>query len=398
MNNSVFLLWLEGINPENLEMIPSFSKLIRNGVDLRLAPLPLVEVGQCYYQTLTGMGPAKLGRFDSARLEGYKVCQDTGVPEGALGHLLPDILRSRNMTITSLEIRNSDELSVLAGQKHNFTLIRLLDAGALTLETLDAVVQRCLEVATPSAHIMVITDVWSSSPKAFVNVNDFLAEIGLLEASESGSRSDIVWAETLAYGLGTGQIWINLRGREPQGVVSSGREYQEVCDALIRELRTNWLDPQTNEPVVEQIFRKDEIYAGDYMFKAPDLISIYRPGYVASEKAFALDLDGKSVLALDKTEHAQIAQAPYARLIASGSSFNSGLAEQAKLIDIVPTTMYVLGQSIPYGVEGEVISSLFTQTYLQRNPIERAEDDKDMLSDDEEGMIVDRLRDLGYLG
>lgn len=394
MNNSVFLLWLEGINPESLEMIPSLSKLVRNGVDVRLSPLPLVEVKLCYYQALTGMGPARLGRFDSVRLEGYKVCQDTSTPEGALGHLLPDMLRSRNLTVTSLEIRDSDELNLLARQKHDFTLIRLLDAGTLSLETLDAVVRRCLEVATPSAHIMVMTDVWSASPKAFVNVNDFLAEKGLLEVSGSG----IVWPETLAYGLGTGQIWINLRGREPQGVVSTGREYQEVCEALIRELRTNWLDPQTNQPVVEHVFRKDEIFEGDYMFKAPDLITVYRSGYVASEKAFALELDGESVITSGNADGAQVAQAPFTRLIASGPSLTCGHTEQAKLIDVVPTTMYALGQPIPYGVDGKVVSSLFTQAYMQLNPIERADDDKDMLSDEEEGMIVDRLRDLGYLG
>ncbi len=256
MKSSVYILWLEGINPEGLAAIPALAMMLTRGVDLHLIPQPLVEPGQCYYQALTGMGSGKFGRFDAMQPEGYRVHENHDTPDGAQGHLLPDILRQCQLAVTSLEVNHKDILNTLKEQTSDFALIRLLDAGALTPDALNTLVEQCLELLSPSSHLLVLTDVWSPAPKAFVNINDFLADIGLLEIGEPRHQADIIWSETLAYGLGTGQIWINLRGREPQGVVSMGREYRDVCDALIRELRSNWLDPQTNEPVVEQVFKR----------------------------------------------------------------------------------------------------------------------------------------------
>jgi hypothetical protein len=397
MNNPVCVLWLEGINPENLTAVPSLAKLVAHGVDLRLAPLPLIEKGQCYYQTLCGMGSGKFGRFDSVQPEGYRARNTTGIPDGALGRLLPDVLRARKLAVTFLEVKSQDALDTLAGQALDLALIRLCNADTLAPSALEAVVKRCLDLATPAGHMLVLTDVWRPAPQACVNVNDFLAAIGLLEVKEPRRWQNIVWFETLAYGLGSGQIWINLRGREPQGIVDSGHEYQQVCDALMRELCTNWLAPQTNEPVVEQVFKKDEIYSGEYLFKAPDLITVYRPGYVASAKATALNLDGASVRRTEAPTQVR-QQAPYARLIASGPLLESGLTEQARLIDVAPSLLYLLGQPVPVHMDGEVVLPMFTQDYRRQVSVERVDDEQGALSDEEEGLVVDRLRDLGYLG
>ncbi|GAC1354906.1 MAG: hypothetical protein NVS4B11_20360 [Ktedonobacteraceae bacterium] len=395
MKNSLYILWLEGIDPEQLITIPAISALIKQGVDVKLTPQPIIEAGQCYYQTLTGLESGKLGRFDAVRPEGYQAHENTETPEGALNHTLPELLRSRKLATTSVEIQGEAELDALVGHSYDLALIRLRNAGKLTVQALDAVVKRCSELATSEAHFVVLTDVWNIASKAFVNVNDFLADVGLLEVGEPRQQGSIVWAETLAYGLGSGQIWVNLRGRETQGAVGSGREYQEVCTALIRELKANWLDPQTKAPIVEQVYKKDELYNGDYLFKAPDLVTVYHPGYIASQKAMALALDGASVLPVAEKS---VAQAAYARLIASGPSLQQGHTAQAKLVDVVPSLLYLLGQSLPRTLDGEVVKPVFTSAYLEQTPINHAEDDKDMLSDEEEGMIVDRLRDLGYLG
>ena len=395
MKNSTFLLWLEGVDPNLLTTIPSLAKLAAGGVDLRLTPLPLVEKGVCYYQTLTGMGSAKFGRFDTVHPERYQACSDTGIPEGALGHLLPDVLRAHKLVVTFLEAKDRQSLDALANQTLDCAMIRFLNAGNASVDEIDALVQRCTELATPGAHLVVLTDVWKPVPQKLVNVNDFLADTGLLEVGSTRNRADINWTETLAYGLGTGQVWINLQGRELQGIVGSGREFQKVSEALVNELSTNWLDPQTQEPVVERVLRKEEAYSGDYLFKAPDLVVVFRPGYSASPKAIELDFDGMSVSENGSTLSKV---APYARLLASGPNLVSGLVETGSLIDVVPTVMYLLGQPIPMHLDGSVISSIFTQAYRQQTPVQHMENEDDLLSDEEEGMIVDRLRDLGYLG
>ena len=395
MKQAVAILWLEDIDPAKLEAVPSLSALLTSGADLRLAPLPLTEKGQCYYQTLTGVGPAKFGRFDAVRPETYQSFPNMSTPDGTLGLLLPDLLRSKKLVGDWREITSVNDLSTLTTPHFDFALIRLLKAGSFTPKALDAIVSRFLELAAAATHIFVLTDVWSSAPHTLVNINDFFADTGLLEVNRLRRQAHIVWSETLAYGLGSGQIWINLRGREAQGVVGTGREYQEVCEALVHELRHNWLDPRTNEPVVEQVYKKEEIYSGEYLFKAPDLVTVYRPGYAPSARAVALDLDGTSV---SPAESPFQAQTPYARLIAYGPALAQTVSKQAALIDVVPTLIYLLGLPIPQRIDGEVITGIFTQAHLAQHPVTRIDDTENMLSDDEEGLIVDRLRDLGYLG
>ncbi len=394
MKNSVFILWLEGVNPALLSEIPFLSKLAKEGVDIHLTPSPLVEKSVCYYQTLTGMGSGKFGRFDGVRPEKYSVLEDASIPEGALGRLLPDVLRSRKLSATFLEAKELNELEPLSNQAYDCLIVRFA-ASNLHSESIDALVQRCSTLVPSEGHLFVLTDVWCQAPAKFVNINDFLVDIGLLEVKEPRQRIDIVWPETLAYGLGTGQLWINLQGREVQGNVHSGNEYQQVRDVLIKELSNNWRDPQNGNPIVEQVLKKEEAYSGAYLFNAPDLVVVYRPGYAPSPKAVALEFDGVSV---SGSESNTPASAPSARLIGFGPHLAHGLTEKAALVDVMPSIMYLLKQPIIMDVDGNVISSMFTPAYLQQTPIHRIDSDDDLLSDEEEGMIVDRLRDLGYLG
>lgn len=402
MKNTIYLLWLEGIHPSSLSTIPSLVELAAHGIDLHLTPLPLVEPGQCYYQAMTGMGAGKLGRFDAVRPENYTVQECTGIPEGALGCLLPDVLRKHKLAVASLEITASDALAMLAsaGERLDCALIRFSVGAAFSSSELDVLIRQCMALAMPDAHLFVLTDVCSRAMHILVNVNDFLKDEGLLEVQEPYIQGGINWPQTLAYGLGTGQIWVNLRGREPQGVVSPGREYQDVCNALVHELSTNWLDPRTHEPVAARVFRRDEIYSGEFVFKAPDLITVYRPGYAASPKALRLELDGHVVA--PQPVHTpwgdDPGQAPYARLIARGPELVNGFSGQAALIDLVPSIMYLLGLSIPRRIDGEVFAPMFSQSYLLQMPIERVEDTDELLSDEEEDIIIERLRNLGYMG
>ena len=392
MRNSAYILWLENVDPAVLSTVPSLKRALEHGVDLHLTPLLLVEKRVCYYQTLTGMGSGKFGRFDAVKPEAYRARPEDDIPDGVLGRLLPDILRSRGLTAALVKAKNLDELDVIAQQAHDCTIVRF--PGANDASVIESLVQRCNELKVPGACLLVLTDVWCEPATKFVNVNTFLADIELLEVDMPRSREHIVWTETLAYGMGTGQIWINLRGREPQGCVAPGREYQQVREALQQKLSA-WKDPETGETIVTQVSKKEDIYTGEYLFKAPDLVVEYRPGYVSSPQAVALSFDAAAV---SKAGPAGKAHAPYARLIASGLSLVSGHAESARLVDVMPCVMYLLGQAAPKQVDGKVISSLFTPSHRQEHPQERIEDEEAFLSREDEGHIEDRLRALGYLG
>jgi predicted AlkP superfamily phosphohydrolase/phosphomutase len=188
-----------------------------------------------------------------------------------------------------------------------------------------------------------------------------------------------------------------MRGREPQGIVAPGAEYEDVCNALIGALRNDWRDPMTGEPVVEQALRKEDAYTGEYLFSAPDLVITWRPGYAPSARAAALRLDGAPVQVSDRPG-ARAASVPYARLIASGPAFLPGGCAIGRLVDVVPSVLYLFGLPIPAHLDGHVMSDLFSSAYRDQTPIIHASAEVAPLSMEEEEAIVDRLAALGYLG
>src|SRR5262245_58259604 len=83
----------------------------------------------------------------------------------------------------------------------------------------------------------------------------------------------IDWGRTRAYcpsAPGSG-IWVNLRGREPHGIVEPGADY----DATVETLRARLLayrDPETGDSVVTAVHRREEAYTGPYADGGPDLL------------------------------------------------------------------------------------------------------------------------------
>ena len=68
-----------------------------------------------------------------------------------------------------------------------------------------------------------------------------------------------------------GGIRINLAGREPQGKVRRGTEYEELCSVITKDL-LGLRNPETREPVVREVYRTADRYEGEYLHHLPDLI------------------------------------------------------------------------------------------------------------------------------
>ncbi len=66
-------------------------------------------------------------------------------------------------------------------------------------------------------------------------------------------------------------VWINTRGREPEGLVNPGQEYEDFRDELIGDLES-WIDPESGNPVVARAWKREELYWGKEVFRAPDII------------------------------------------------------------------------------------------------------------------------------
>jgi predicted AlkP superfamily phosphohydrolase/phosphomutase len=66
-------------------------------------------------------------------------------------------------------------------------------------------------------------------------------------------------------------IYVNLKGREPEGIVEPGAEYEAVRDEIER-LAYEFRDPRTGRKLIGQVLRREEVYSGPYLERAPDLI------------------------------------------------------------------------------------------------------------------------------
>ncbi len=93
--------------------------------------------------------------------------------------------------------------------------------------------------------------------------------------------SRIDWKRTKAYGYEVltfpSGIWLNVKGQRPQGIVNPGTEYDQVRQDLIETLYT-LQDPVTGQQLIPRIYRKEEIYHGRYLDRAPDLIPVWWEG------------------------------------------------------------------------------------------------------------------------
>jgi predicted AlkP superfamily phosphohydrolase/phosphomutase len=211
------------------------------------------------------------------------------------------------------------------------------------------------------------------------------------------SFADVDWSRTRAYSLGTtGQVYINLQEREPQGIVAPGSEYETLRDELIGRLR-EMCDPDTGQPLVDEVYRREELYSGPYLHLMPDLIFVPR-GFVYN--AFG-EYEFASRSLVDASQGITGWHRMDGVLIMAGDGIAQGRANGgAQLVDLAPTILHLLGLGVPSGLDGRVLyEALALDADLPQDvlPLSAPEYALPALSPTEASEITDRLRNLGYL-
>ncbi len=138
--------------------------------------------------------------------------------------------------------------------------------------------------------LILLSDHGFCSVKKEVYLNTYLREKGWLRFDTTEARAPTLASiapSAKAYSLDPGRVFINVRGREPRGSVEPGAEYERVCAQLAEEL-LELRDPDDGTPMVERVFRRDEIYHGASAVNAPDLVVAPKQGY-AFKGAFDRD-------------------------------------------------------------------------------------------------------------
>jgi predicted AlkP superfamily phosphohydrolase/phosphomutase len=83
---------------------------------------------------------------------------------------------------------------------------------------------------------------------------------------------------SVAYSLDPGRVVIRLRGREKEGSVAPGAEYEALRDE-IAAAALQLHDPDSGEPIFQEVFKREELYHGPYLEQAADLILAPYDGY-----------------------------------------------------------------------------------------------------------------------
>jgi predicted AlkP superfamily phosphohydrolase/phosphomutase len=209
------------------------------------------------------------------------------------------------------------------------------------------------------------------------------------------SFGDVDWSRTRAYSIGyIGEVHINLRGREPQGIVSPGEEYEHVRDVVITSLRE--LTLPDGAPLVEHIWKKEEIYHGAHLANAPDILFLPRN---LETIAFG-DFEFGSNKVIEKSFGVSSSHRMNGIFVASGAGIkNAGEFSGAQLIDLAPTILHLMGLPVPTDMDGRVL----TETLVDTRAVEYGGTSEaraattDGYSEEEEKEVIERLADLGYI-
>jgi predicted AlkP superfamily phosphohydrolase/phosphomutase len=144
------------------------------------------------------------------------------------------------------------------------------------------------------ATLMVMSDHGFANFGWQFNLNSWLRDWGYLHPAECTSiLHDVDWSRTRAYGLGINGLYLNLKGRERDGIVEPGEEAEELMTELTNRLveATRFQD----RPVIRNVYRADQVYVGDAKALAPDLLVGYHRGFRASWATCLGDLEENTI-------------------------------------------------------------------------------------------------------
>lgn len=219
-------------------------------------------------------------------------------------------------------------------------------------------------------------------------------------------RNDVLvdWTQTKVFsgfeGMPVVSCRLNLRGREPQGIVEPGRE----ADRLKKELKEALLeetDPRTGRKVVEKVYFAEELYHGPCVSSAPDVIGM------TSKLEYGVHgtLFSNRVIETLPVPHGQ--HRMNGIFLAKGPGLKKGhVLSGAEILDLAPTILYLLDLPIPEDMDGKVLKDAVAPDYGEQRPVRFVPATERMIpsgessrdwNQAEEQDVKDSLKGLGYL-
>jgi len=212
------------------------------------------------------------------------------------------------------------------------------------------------------------------------------------------SFKDINWAKTAAFAMGEfGQIYINSKGKYAQGIVEEW-EYDKLTEKIIEGLKT--IKDRAGQHIVDMIYKKQELYRGDYTDEAPDIICSFKN--YAYDSSVKFGFEQREIIGEPEFEDTGTHRRE-GIFLAHGPYIKKGLTVDAfDILDITPTLLYMYGCPIDRDMDGRVLKEIFTDEYTKENDITfvdgygKAVKKKEIDEADKEE-VAKKLRALGYM-
>jgi predicted AlkP superfamily phosphohydrolase/phosphomutase len=347
---------------------------------------------------------------------------DTSHPQHETGNPFQDailrVYQRADTAVGALLDRLDDETTVIVMSDHGFGPLH----GVVNLNMLLWQAGLLHFKRTPMAQLRAFTFRHGLTPALAYH---WLARLNLQNVVSRVSKStrnavfnkflsfeDVDWKRTIAYSLGhMGQIYLNIKGREApptrsgtverNGRIGPALDYERACERVIEALQT--LKTPDGRPMLDQAIRQSVLSPGSHLDEGPDLHVVLDGYRYISCPLFATDGNVISQqIRGDSGSHRM-----HGVLIACGPHIAKGAAvSKAHIVDLAPTVLHVLGCPIPDDMDGRVLTEILDASREHspnpRHPAEPAypvpEQERHVLSDDEEAELQARLKGFGYLG
>jgi predicted AlkP superfamily phosphohydrolase/phosphomutase len=218
-----------------------------------------------------------------------------------------------------------------------------------------------LEVIPDDAYVLVVSDHGAQCMEGGVAINEWLIQNGYLVLQETptlptrleGAKVD--WSRTTAWGSGGyyGRLFLNVKGREPQGVIAP-EQYETTRDRLAAELEA--LGDHEGRPIGTRVLKPEDLYRTVRGAAPPDLFVYFGDlrwrsvGTVGTGEVHTFENDTGP----DDANHA-----PEGLLIATGPGLSPrGPVAGMQLMDVTPTVVRLFGLDVPGDLQGCVVESI----------------------------------------
>ncbi|MBU4503004.1 MAG: alkaline phosphatase family protein [Nanoarchaeota archaeon] len=235
--------------------------------------------------------------------------------------------------------------------------IKLNDAVINYFEEKDDFLGKIIEQIDENTALIVLSDHGFTSFEKNVDINSWLSKNGFMALTgqptekNNGELFQLVdWSKTKAYSVGFNGIYINIDGRETKGVVEE-TEREKVVAEIIEKLQ-ELKDPETGKNIIYKLYKKEDVYQGDNLKYAPDIIIGFYPGYRMSWQTAIGGLTQEVIFDNNKKWSGDHLVDPsfVPGVLFTNFKINK---ENPHQIDVAPTILNLAGIKTPENMDGE---------------------------------------------